>query len=168
MLKHKTLILFVAILLAPLLVPFNVMFADDDQGTDTEGLRLVTMYMGTYPANKCSVVAYIKDIRTIGNASRYTVGYTGPGGQCDHPPYYNICLFNRFGPDGFYYIPCESQYRWRFYAKRKDDLSGQTYYSDWSKEMAYYPPDHLYDLDTLYITNQTSPPDPIPPYYAEE
>jgi hypothetical protein len=58
-----------------------------------------------------------------------------------------------------------SKYRWRFYAFKT--INGTTYYSNWSKEMQYSSPNHLYDTDNLYLT-RTSPPDPIPPFYAQE
>lgn len=136
-------------------------FADDNQ--DQNGLWLYTTYLGLNPANRCSVVAYIRDITSTEPARRYTVGYTGPGGLTDYPPHYNRCIFRQ---SGGYYIPCDSRYRWRFYAKRQDQLTQQWYYSDWSKEMEYSP-QHPFDSDTLNI-HRTSPPDPIPPYYTQE
>jgi len=156
--------LIVAIMATTLL--FIAVALADDEPEYQEGLYIYTTYMGGYPANKCSVVVYIKDITTVGWASRYTVGYTGPGGQCDFPPNYWRCIFNRFGPIGSYYIPRDSRYRWRFYAKRLDELNNQWKFSEWSKEMAYSE-EHPFDCDTLEV-GRPSLPEPIPPYRAEE
>ncbi|MGC8798568.1 MAG: hypothetical protein ACP5JB_08050 [candidate division WOR-3 bacterium] len=155
-------------LLATTVLCIGIAIAGDNSDPGySEGLYLYTTYLGgPYHANRCSVVAYIKDITTLERASRYTVGYTGPGGLCDFPPDYWRCKFNRFGPDGAYYIPRDSRYRWRFYAKRRDELHNQWIYSEWSKEMEYSE-EHPFDCDTLAL-NRPSPPDPIPPYYTEE
>ncbi|MEO0026647.1 MAG: hypothetical protein ABIK54_07820 [candidate division WOR-3 bacterium] len=141
----------------------GIAFADDNP--DSEGLWLFTMQNGMC-ANRCSVVAYVSIITTNEPAARYAAGYTGPGGLCDFPPYYWRCKFSRFGPNGSYYIPRDSRYRWRFYAKRQDQLTQRWYYSDWSKEMEYSE-DRLFDADTLNIYRDR-PPEPIPPFSSEE
>jgi len=150
-------------ILTTTVIGIGVAFADD---LTPEGLFLNTYYSDSQPARECSVAAYIYDITTIGPASHYITGYTGPGGQSDYPPNYNTCRFARQAviPPG-YAIPCDSKYRWRFYAFKT--INGTTYYSNWSKEMQYSSPNHLYDTDNLYLT-RTSPPDPIPPFYAQE
>ncbi|MGC8798584.1 MAG: hypothetical protein ACP5PK_08000, partial [candidate division WOR-3 bacterium] len=131
--------------------------------TRPEGLFLATLYSNGDAANECYVAAYIYDITTVGPASYYGTAFTG---DYPYPPRYNICRFARAGAEPpRYVIPCDSRYRWRFYAYKT--INGTTYYSEWSKEMQYSSPDHLYDSDRLYLT-RTSPPDPIPPYYFQE
>jgi hypothetical protein len=139
----------------------GVAFADDN--LTPEGLFLGTHYSDGRPARDCYVAAYIYDITSLNPATHYGTAFTA---DFNYPPNFNICRFAREGASGDrYVIPCDSRYRWRFYAFKT--INGTTYYSNWSKEMQYSAPDHLYDTDNLYLT-RTSPPDPIPPYYAEE
>ncbi len=152
-------------ILATTVIGIGVAFADDYP--TPEGLFLYTFNSDSSYASECSVAAYIHDITTIGPASHYITGFTGPnGGNNNYPPNYNTCRFARAAvvPPGDA-IPCDSKYRWRFYAFKT--INDTTYYSEWSKEMQYSSPNHLYDTDNLYLT-RTSPPDPIPPFYAQE
>ena len=156
----------VTALLAVTALIIGVALADENP-TRPEGLFLSTHYSNGDAARECYVAAYIYDITSTNPATHYVTGYTGPnGGNNNIWPNYNICRFARAGalPPGDA-IPCDSRYRWRFYAYKT--ISGTTYYSEWSKEMQYSSPDHLYDSDSLYLT-RTSPPDPIPPYYPQE
>jgi len=147
-------------ILATTVIGIGVAFADD---LTPEGLFLYTFNSDSSPASECSVAAYIFDITTIGPASHYITGSTQ---QTPYPPNYNVCRFAREGAsEPRIVIPCDSKYRWRFYAFKV--IGGTTYYSEWSKEMQYSSPNHLYDTDNLYLT-RTSPPDPIPPFYAQE
>jgi len=155
-------LLMVAIL-ATTVIGIGVAFADDNNLTP-EGLFLNTYDSNHQPALNCYVAAYVYDITSANDtASLYIIGNTE---ETRLPPNYNVCRFAR-EEAGLprIVIPCNSRYRWRFYAFKM--INGTTYYSNWSKEMQYSSPDHLFDTDNLYLT-RTSPPNPIPPFYAQE
>ncbi|MEN9979020.1 MAG: hypothetical protein ABIK38_01565 [candidate division WOR-3 bacterium] len=155
----------VTVMLAVTAIPVGSVVADD--GLNPEGLFLAVFNADGSYADRSYVAAYIYDITPTEPASLYVIGSTGPGeGNNNIGPTYNICRFARGGalPPGDA-IPCDACYRWRFYAWKV--INGTTYYSNWSKEMRYSAPDHLYDSDNLYLT-RTAPPEPIPPYYANE